>query len=49
MIEQYPIEKTKVHIIDREGDSIAHLREMSSHGFKWADSGQRRPSDRASG
>ena len=34
-IEQYPIEKTKVHIIDREGDSIAHLRELSSHGFKW--------------
>lgn len=34
-IEQYPIEKTKVHIIDREGDSIAHLREMSSNGFKW--------------
>ncbi|WP_425918430.1 hypothetical protein [Acinetobacter sp. TSRC1-2] len=26
MIEQYPIEKTKVHMIDREGDSIAHLR-----------------------
>ena len=34
-IEQYPIEKTKVHIIDREGDSIAQLREISSHGFKW--------------
>ncbi|WP_442862708.1 transposase [Acinetobacter sp. SM34] len=34
-IEQYPIEKTKVHIIDREGDSITHLREMSSKGFKW--------------
>ncbi len=34
-IEQYPIEKTCVHIIDREGDSIAHLREMSSQGFKW--------------
>ena len=34
-IEQYPIEKTKVHIIDREGDSIAHLREISNHGFKW--------------
>ena len=34
-IEQYPIEKTKVHIIDREGDSIADLREMSCHGFKW--------------
>jgi len=35
MIEQYPIKKTKVHMIDREGDSIAHLREMSSNGFKW--------------
>ena len=35
VIEQYPIEKTCVHIIDREGDSIAHLREMSSQGFKW--------------
>lgn len=34
-VEQYPIEKTKVHIIDRKGDSIAHLREMSSQGFKW--------------
>ncbi len=34
-IEHYPIEKTKVHIIDREGDSIAHLRELSSHGFQW--------------
>ncbi|WP_228139710.1 transposase, partial [Acinetobacter terrae] len=35
MIEEYPIEKTQVHIIDREGDSIAHLREMSRNGFKW--------------
>jgi hypothetical protein len=34
-IEQFPIEKTCVHIIDREGDSIAHLRELSSHDFQW--------------
>ena len=34
-IEQYPIEKKKVHIINREGDSIANLREMSINGFKW--------------
>lgn len=34
-VEQYPIERIRVHLIDREGDSIAHLREMSSHGFKW--------------
>lgn len=35
MIEQLPIKKTCVHIIDREGDSIAHLRELNSHGFQW--------------
>ncbi len=34
-VEQFPLEKTCVHIIDREGDSIAHLRELSSHGFQW--------------
>ena len=34
-VEQFPIDKTCVHIIDREGDSIAHLRELSSHDFQW--------------
>ncbi|MGQ8976161.1 transposase [Acinetobacter schindleri] len=34
-VEHFPLEKTCVHIIDREGDSIAHLRELSGHGFQW--------------
>ncbi|WOE33230.1 MULTISPECIES: hypothetical protein [unclassified Acinetobacter] len=29
-IEQYPIEKIKVHSIDREGDSIAYLRDTAA-------------------
>ncbi|MGX5700992.1 transposase, partial [Acinetobacter kookii] len=35
MIEHFPLEKTCVHIIDREGDSFAHLRVLSGHGFQW--------------
>ncbi len=34
-IEKSVVQKTLVHIIDREGDSIAHLRQMNHQGFKW--------------
>ncbi|QBY46146.1 hypothetical protein ArsFIN_47570 (plasmid) [Arsenophonus nasoniae] len=34
-IEGLNLCKVLVHIIDREGDSIAHMRELSSHGYNF--------------
>jgi hypothetical protein len=34
-IESMSINKKLVHIIDREGDSIAHLRQLSQQGYNW--------------
>lgn len=34
-IESMNLDKKLVHIIDREGDSIAHLREMQQKGYSW--------------
>lgn len=34
-IESLPIEKTLVHIIDREGDSIAHQRLLNEKGYQF--------------
>ena len=34
-IEKSVVQKTLIHIIDRDGDSIAHLRQMNHQGFKW--------------
>lgn len=34
-IEAMNLDKKLVHMIDREGDSIAHLREMQQKGYHW--------------
>lgn len=34
-IEALGIGKTLVHLIDREGDSIAHMRALSAQGLRW--------------
>lgn len=34
-IESMNLDKKLVHMIDREGDSIAHLREMQQKGYSW--------------
>ncbi|WP_242688786.1 hypothetical protein [Photorhabdus tasmaniensis] len=34
-LEALGLEKTLVHIIEREGDPIGHMRTLSEHGFYW--------------
>jgi hypothetical protein len=34
-IESLDIKKNLVHLIDREGDSIGHMRKLSSKGYQW--------------
>ncbi|WP_340613341.1 hypothetical protein [Xenorhabdus thailandensis] len=34
-IEALDVGKTRVHLIDREGDSIAHMRELDSRSLRW--------------
>jgi hypothetical protein len=34
-IESLLLPKTLVHMIDREGDSVAHMRQMSQAGYQW--------------
>ncbi|TDB41259.1 transposase, partial [Photorhabdus khanii] len=34
-IEALELGKTLIHVIDREGDSVGHLRQLSAQGFRW--------------
>lgn len=34
-VESLSLPKTLVHVIDREGDSVAHMRQMSQAGYQW--------------
>ncbi|WP_145957511.1 hypothetical protein [Xenorhabdus hominickii] len=34
-LEALSLEKMLIHIIDREGDSIGHMRTLSEQGFYW--------------
>ncbi len=34
-IEALELGKTLIHVIGREGDSVSHLRQLSSQGFRW--------------
>ena len=34
-VESLSLPKKLVHVIDREGDSVAHMRQMSQAGYQW--------------
>ena len=41
-VEALGIGKTLVHLIDREGDSVAHMRALSAQGLRWLIRGKER-------